>query len=518
MGEREKVKLAKSIIPYWRGKSVPPPIIRILKNAVNSRKDALASARDIAKEVGFNSLRMEGWIVKCPYCGHRFEVVDNKVIRCPRCNNVIKKVNFEVWNSLLEKYVNYEVTEAELNDSPVIPTDDQFELMKEPDIAFFSKTNFKVSKYGFDKIFKFFSPTQIRIITTLISKIRETKGDVRVLLSLALLDYLSYNSMFTDVGKKIRSMFHYLQPKVSWKWVILPPSYFIDSLNAVLRAEDGVYVPSLNLALQEEIYNFYLQFLKSSLSDFSEGVLTPNLYPEYFFECLDEKCNAFVEIGRHKISLEDLTGGKTSFMLKTISEDDINTLLNSEYRVLSIKYERDAFRIQVDKNRSEKIALLLDIHARLRDNKIEGKDVEALANALEVVLREFTSYKKIVGMKGVTDVFNEVANVLCNSINCNVSDKMAKYYIIGKYYGKSKRFFRMLYMISNGTKVKFNENSNNVLGLLAKVRRDPTIVMKIPPAKVHELIQIIRILSNTDSTYKELLSKVKEEIEINSKI
>jgi len=520
MEEKKEVKLAKSIIPYWRGQSVSPRIIRIIKsNITNNGKDAIAFAEDIVKEIGFNKLIIGKWNIRCPYCGYRFEVQDNKVIRCPNCNNVIKKVNFENWNNLIEKYVNFEITSKELNESAVIPSDTNFELLKNVDNAFLAKTYFRVGIYGFNRIFKFFSPIQIHVISTLISKMRETEDSIRPILSLALLDYLSYNSMFARLnGNNIKSMFYALQPKISWKWVILPSAYFIKSINAVLKQNKEIYVPSLNYDLQEEIYNFYVQFLKSTLSNLLDGILTPHLYFEYFFDCLDAECKSFVEKSRQKISLDDLLEGKSIFLLKIIREDDIISLLHSGYRIISVKYENKGFRIHIDKNREETVTTIAEIHAKLKDKKIEGEDVEALANAFEVILREFTNYKKIIGVKGLDDVFNEVINVLCNSINCNISDRMAKYYIIGKYYGRSKKFFRMLYMITRGTKIKFNENNNTLLGLLAKVRRDPTVIRKIPANKAYELIQILRILSNKDTNdaYKEILSEVKEEIEFNS--
>ena len=216
-----------------------------------------------------------------------------------------------------------------------------------------------------------------------------------------------------------------------------------------------------------------------------------------------------------RLSFEDIIGNKKTFLLKIIKEDDIRALLKSKYRVLSVKYERKGFRISLDEGKTGNITLN-ELHGILKEKKIRHvSDIEAITEALEAVLKEFSKYERIIGVNNdiTKEVFKEVVNVLCNSINCNISDKMAKYYIIGKFYGRSKLFFRMLYMISDKKKIKFTERSNNVLGLLTRVKKDPNLIKTLPASKTLELIQLIKILSNLNveenNIYKDILTKLE---------
>uniref|UniRef100_UPI0018ED0E4E hypothetical protein n=1 Tax=Saccharolobus islandicus TaxID=43080 RepID=UPI0018ED0E4E len=481
-----------------------------------NHKDVLACVRNISKEVRvLDEIKMGKWKIRCPNCDTVFEVNENKVIRCLHCNTVIKKINFKEWNSLLEQYLNFEISKKELLNSSVIPTDESFELILEEDIPR-ETVNFRVSVYGFNTVYKFFSPLQLYVINKLIYKIRETDKSIRPILSLALLDYISYNSMFTVINKKgIKSMFYKVQPRISWKWAILPSEYFVKSAMAVLNAKEGVYVASLDYDLQTEIYNFYLSFLKRTLSNLVNGLLTPYLYAEHFFNCLDNACNSFIEKSMERLSFEDITSNKKTFLLKIIREEDIRALLKSKYKVLAIRYEGKGFRISLDEGKTGTITLN-ELHSILKEKRIGNlRDIEAITEALEVVMKEFSKYERIIGVNGdiTKEVFKEVVNVLCNSINCNISDKIAKYYIIGKFYGRSKLFFRTLYMISGKKKIKFTERSNNVLGLLTRVKKNPDLIKTLPASKSLELTQLIKILSNLNieenNIYKNILTKLE---------
>ena len=512
----KEVRLLNAILPYWRGPSIPPKIIHKILNSHYISKDVITCARNISKEVRvFDEIKIGKWKIRCPNCDTIFEVNENKVIRCPNCNSVVKKINFKEWNSLLEQYLNFEISKKELLNSSVTPTDESFELILEEDIPR-ETVNFRVSVYGFNTVYKFFSPLQLYVINKLIYKIRETDKSIRPILSLALLDYISYNSMFTVVNNKgIKSMFYKVQPRISWKWAILPSKYFVKSAIAVLNAKEGIYAASLDYELQTEVYNFYLSFLKRTLSNSVNGLLTPYLYAEYFFNCLDDTCNSFIEKSMERLSFEDIIGNKKTFLLKIIKEDDIRALLKSKYKVLSVNYERKGFRISLDESKTGTITLN-ELHGILKEKKIRHvSDIEAITEALGVVLKEFSKYERIIGVNNdiTKEVFKEVVNVLCNSINCNINDKMAKYYIIGKFYGRSKLFFRMLYMISDKKKIKFTERSNNVLGLLTRVKKDPNLIKTLSASKTLELIQLIKILSNLNveenNIYKDILTKLE---------
>ncbi|QGR16502.1 hypothetical protein D1869_04285 [Sulfurisphaera ohwakuensis] len=517
MQNREKeVRLLNAILPYWRGPSIQPKIIYKILNSRYIPKDVITCARNISKEVRvLDEIKIGKWKIRCPYCETIFEVNENKVIKCPNCNSIIKKINFKEFSSLLEQYLNFEISKKDLLTSPVIPIDDSFELILEEDIPR-ETVNFRVSIYGFNTVYKFFSPLQLYTINKLTHKIRETDKSVRPILSLALLDYISYNSMFTVVNKKgIKSMFYKVQPRISWKWAILPSKYFVKSVMAVINAKEGIYVASLDYDLQTEIYNFYLSFLKRTLSNSVNGLLTPYLYAEHFFNCLDDACNSFVEKSKERLSFEDIIGNKKTFLLKIIKEEDIRALLKSKYKVLSVSYERKGFRISLGEGKSGTITLN-ELHSILKEKRIENvSDIEAIAKALEVVLKEFSKYERIIGVNSdiTKEVFKEVVNILCNSINCNINDKMAKYYIIGKFYGRSKLFFRILYMISDKKKIKFTERSNNVLGLLTRVKKDPNLIKTLPASKTLELLQLIKILSNLNieekEIYKDILTKLE---------
>jgi len=516
---KKGVKELNSIIPYWRGPSISPGLIKRLLQSPVEVKDVLTCARNISEEIRvIDDVKIGKWKIRCPYCETSFEVDDNKIIRCPNCNNAIKKVNFEQWNSLLEQFMNFEISTNELNRSPVFPTDNNFELIVE-DIENIptEPINFRVSFYGFNRVYKFFSPLQLYTMSRLISKIRETDKGIRTILSISLLDYISYNSMFTLINDKgIKSMFYTIQPKISWKWPILPGKYFVNSTIAVLKVKEGIYIPTLNYGIQNEIYNFYLSILKITLSNLSNGVLVPYLYSEYFFNCLDDKCNSYVEKGKQKLTLEDILDNKTTFLMKIIKEDDIIFLLNSRYRVLSIQYEKEGFKISLDKNRNGTITIAA-IHNLLKEKRVNNmQDIKALTSALEIVLKEFTKYEKIIGIRGIDEVFNEVTNVLCNSIGCKIADDMTRYYILGKFYGRSRLFFRMLFMLTSKRKIKFSEQDDNILGLLLRVKKDPSIVRTLPPSKIFELMQTIRILSNLEikdrDIYKDILTKIDNEI------
>lgn len=210
------MRLLNAILPYWRGPSIPPKIIYKILNSRYIPKDVITCARNISKEVRvLDEIKIGKWKIRCHYCGTIFEVNENKVIKCPNCNNIVKKINFKEFNSLLEQYLNFEISRKEMLNSSVIPTDESFELILEEDIPR-ETVNFRVSVYGFNTVYKFFSPLQLYAINKLIYKIRETDKSVRPILSLALLDYISYNSMFTVINKKgIKSMFYKVQPRIS---------------------------------------------------------------------------------------------------------------------------------------------------------------------------------------------------------------------------------------------------------------------------------------------------------------
>jgi len=187
--------------------------------------------------------RLGRWLVTCPYCGERFPYNKVSVLRCPKCNNVVEKVDFKEWNKRLDSFLNGEISEEELYSSQVVPETEGYRELRDnfldPDIPK-EPVKLPIASHGFDRIYKLYSPRQLLNAVKMIKEIRKS-DDVNMvsLCTLSLLDYVTYNSLFSQVkDDKVYSIFTYKS---------IPDSWFETSV-------EGCYVVSKPV-LKEELSN-----------------------------------------------------------------------------------------------------------------------------------------------------------------------------------------------------------------------------------------------------------------------
>ncbi|QGA69065.1 hypothetical protein [Sulfolobus sp. E11-6] len=470
MEEKRRVKFIGDIV-YWskkkKGKCCYDPFSFTSETYCDFNDPSplftkILSAKWELKKYKTHSLnfRENTIILTCPYCGERFEVIENRVLRCPKCGNVIRKVNFEKWNENLEKFVMGEISYDELMASPV--TIKYFNHVLDPPLTLLNKVSFRVAKYGFDKIFKFFTPYQLRTILNVISEIRKEKDEVRIPLSLALIDFISFNNIFAKLrDNKVYHIFAFGEPKVVWKWVELDKDYFYYFANKLkkrieCKEKDKMvsYPLTLDLELYEKIVNFYFPFLKLTLSDGDLLLITPRLFKEEFFECLDNECNSYAERKEYKVE-KDLTKIISPGEIYVKNFKEIEKLI-PYFHIKEVRKVNGHYLVSIGIR--EKVNKVLN---ELKcDEKVEGDDVDFLLRAFSACANNLTRYE-IVGVKDlVKTVYSQTFRLIERITGTYViPDKAAKVYIMGKKYGKSKEFFRILYRISGGIIVKFNEKS-----------------------------------------------------------
>ena len=344
------------------------------------------------------------WKVKCPYCGEEFPFEDKRVLRCPKCNNVIKKVDFETWNKKLDQYLEGEIGIKELFDSPVTPTSQGYEKLREvfldPDIP------------KAEKIYRLYSPNQLFTIVEIIEEIRRAEERLIPLYSLALLDFVTYNSMFSRLKS---GKIYPLSSKVSERWAELPKEYYCISLKRVLekvkerRPSEAKVVASHPYTLDlEELYNaelFLFEWVKRPLSYSNGYSLTPRLFKEYIFNCLDEKCESFYEkdfeFNPPRFELD-----KVIFYLDSLDYGSLRYLLSlKDYRVSKIERE-GVFRIELERGRKGVIHIG-EVQAKIRREKTGD-----YLNDLSLALRELTSYERVLGVRE-----EELLKVMFNTIS-----------------------------------------------------------------------------------------------------
>lgn len=414
------------------------------------------------------SFKLNSFLITCPYCGERFEVEDSRVIRCPKCGNVIKKVDFKSWNNNLDLFLKGEITLKQLLDSPVVMKDFSQEIQQyylTPDFPD-EELNFRVSKYGFDKVYKYFSPNQLLTIIKLTESIRRSKLEERITLSLALIDFLTFNTIFSKFqGNSVLGIFNEGEPKVVWKWAELDADAIYYFVRKIRKREECnsdrlvSYPFTLDLDLYEKMVNFYFPFLKRALSDVDSFYLIPNLFKEEFFECLDSDCNSYVEKKSYQVEkdIEKIINTPGILYLRTFEDVEIAV---AHFHVKRVSKVGSFYATEIEARDNNKFLIPTQI---ICESEIKGDDVSFLLNALSSCADRFTS-ARIIGIKDEKELLRKIYNETFKLIDkyvgtISLSNKVEKVYVIGRKYGKSKEFFKLLYRITGGVIVKYDNKS-----------------------------------------------------------
>ncbi|QIW23760.1 hypothetical protein EWF20_06040 [Sulfolobus sp. S-194] len=378
----------------------PNPLFRILLKSIYKSREKLSIECDIKRNK--DKLKVNYWKIKCPYCGEEFPYSKKKPLRCPKCNNVIEKVDFRTWNSNLEKFLYGEISIKELFDSPITPTSENYEKLRDvfldPDIPK-AKINFK---NGFDAIYKLFSPNQLLVISDIIKQIREKREEEIPIYSLALVDFVTYNSMFSISSRdKIFSIFSSKELKTE-EWVELTQSYFCISLKKVLkgikekRNGSPKIIASHPFTLDIEVlYNielFFYEWVKRPLSYSNGYTLIPRLFKDYIYSCIDKECESFYEKDFEFSS----NIGNLDKAIFYLDELDFNSLVYivslKDFYISKIEIERNLFKIELIKGRKG-VRPFWEIYT-----KIKKENNGIYLNVLSLTLREFTKYERILGI------------------------------------------------------------------------------------------------------------------------
>ncbi len=459
--------------------------------------------KGIKKEVNLKAFskkeaKVNYWLVVCPYCGEVFKFQP----RCPRCNNLVR-VDFKEWNRKLDSYLSGEISKDELLQVNVRPFNlDGLEELREKwideDIPKEELQFTYLVRKGFDKIYKLYSPNQMLVILNIIKKIRKMEN--RETLTLALLDFVSYNSMFSwfkEENDTVYSIFHMGEPRINWKWLELSEYYIRYSIRKVIREEKKecknymvTHPFTLDMKLYKNVLSFYYAWAKRPLSENADITLQPGLLKEHFFVTVGD---GFYH--KEMDFVEDVKLKEGYVYLDKLDEKSLLYLMNS--RIEEISRVGGLYRIKIS---GEKKGRTIVNELLALNDKVTGNDVEVLLMALTVTLNKFTSYEKILGAENNREllkkyVFPLTLRILSSSLGLTISDKKATVYLIGKVFGKSKEFFRLLYMMS-GTKVKFTPGDNSVLGIAKKIIEDPEYVNKVPFDKMREAIKVAEFLKN----------------------
>ena len=380
--------------------SDPSPLFRDLLKAVYK------NVSEVEVECPFKGRnsppKVNYWKVRCPYCGEEFPYERKKPLRCPKCNNVIERVDFRAWNENLEKYMSGEISSRELLSSPVVPTSEGYEKLREsfldPDIPK-AKVDFGE---GFDALYKLFSPNQVFTILEVIKEIRKRGEEEVPLYTLALLDFVSYNSMFSNFREgKVFSMFYSRLPATE-RWVELGPEYFCESLERVTREVKSrnpgppvtiaSYPFTLNLKVLYKAEYFLYEWAKRALSLSDGRILLPRLFREHMFSCIDKECESFYEKD-FEFSV-DLGGfDRATFYLDFLDYGSLLFLLSlKDFRVVGVEVISDVFRVELAKGK-EGARPYWEIYADVKRESPKG-----YFSALSRALIEFTKYERVLGV------------------------------------------------------------------------------------------------------------------------
>lgn len=405
----------------------PNPLFHILLKEIYRNKENLSV--ECNSKTNKDKLKVNFWKIKCPRCGEEFPYKRKKPLRCPKCNNIIDNVDFKTWNNNLEKFLYGEISIKELFDSPVTPTSECYEKLRDvfldPDIPK-TKINFK---NGFDSIYKLFSPNQLLVISDIIKQIRERKEEEIPIYSLALLDFVTYNSMFSRFNEGIIfSLFSSKEPTTE-EWVELTQSYFCISLKRVLKSikekrnESPKIIASHPFTLDTKVlYNielFFYEWVKRPLSYSNGYTLIPRLFKDYIFSCIDKECESFYEKD-FEFSSNIGNLDKAIFYLDELDFNSLVYLISlKDFHISKIETEKNLFKIELIKGRKG-IKPLWEIYT-----KIKKENDGIYLNILSLTLREFTKYEKILGISNdPPTILNYAFKILSEIINGGKSTKV----------------------------------------------------------------------------------------------
>ena len=380
--------------------SDPSPLFRDLLKAVYKNAEKVEAECPFKGKNGL--VKINYWKVRCPYCGEEFPYERKKPLRCPKCNNVIEKVDFRAWNESLEKFMNGEISSRELLDSPVVPTSEGYESLREsfldPDIP---KTGIDFGD-GFDAVYKLFSPHQVFAILEVIKEIRKRDEEEVPLYALALLDFVSYNSMFSNFKDgEVFSMFYSRSPATE-RWAELGPEYFCESLERVARKMNernaapptavASYPFTLNLKVLYRTERFLYEWAKRALSLSDGRILLPRLFREHLFSCIDKECESFYEKDfEFFVSLGDFN--RATFYLDFLDYGSLLFLVSlKDFRVVEVEAIGDVFRVELARGKSGSKPYW-EIYSDVRKETPKG-----YFSALSKALTEFTRYEKVLGV------------------------------------------------------------------------------------------------------------------------
>ncbi|QXJ34998.1 SIR2 family protein [Saccharolobus shibatae] len=399
----------------------PNPLFHnLLKEIYKQNLDMENLLADCSAKGTEDKLRVNFWNVKCPYCGEEFPYENKRLLRCPRCNNVVKKIDFRSWNENLETFLNGEISLKELYDCQVTPTSQNYEKLRDifldPDIPK-TKIGFKIKSKGFNTIYKLFSPNQLLIISDIIKRIRKEREESIPIYSLALLDFITYNSMFSKFKSgKIYSMFRSKELRLG-KWIELTQNYFCISLKKVItklrekRYASSKFIASHPFTLDmEALYNielFFYEWVKRPLS-YSDGyTLIPRLFKKYIFSCMDESCGSFYE-KEFEFSNVEFNVDKAVFYLDRLDYCSLLYLVSlKDFFISRIEKERNVFEIELLRGRKGVIPIW-EIYA-----KVKKEHESDYLKVLSMTFREFTRYERILGIENDSKtILNHVFTIL----------------------------------------------------------------------------------------------------------
>jgi len=409
---KNKVTMVRGVDPFSFSSEVqgiisdPSPFFtKLLINASRAKEIRNVKENPVVTRLG-------RWLVTCPYCGERFPYNKVSVLRCPKCNNVIEKVNFKEWNKRLDSFLNGEISEEELYSSQVVPETEGYRELRDnfldPDIPK-EPVKLPIASYGFDRIYKLYSPRQLLNAVKIIKEIRKS-DDVNMvsLCTLSLLDYVTYNSLFSQVkDDKVYSIFTYKSIPDSWVETSVEGCYVVSK--PVLKEElSNVIVThpyTLSMSHYSALEEFYYHWAKRAVS-YSDGYsLIPRFYKDLIYDCHDEQCTSFTEkpFTFNPPSYEGVNDA--IFFLDKLDYDSLIYILSlKDFRVMSVERDSSLFKIHLRRGKQFGIGEVHEIHSRTVK---ENERTKRFIKALSISLNAYTSYEKIIGVKDLNELLRK---------------------------------------------------------------------------------------------------------------
>lgn len=228
------------------------------------------------------------------------------------------------------------------------------------------------------------------------------------LCTLSLLDYVTYNSLLSQVKEdKVYPIFTYKSVSDTWVETTVEGCYVVSK--PVLKEELSNVVITHPYTLSMDYYSgveeFYYHWAKRAVS-YSDGYsLIPKFFKDLVYECYDDQCTSFTEkpFIFNPPSYEGVND--VIFFLDKLDYDSLIYILSlKDFRVIGIERDSGLFKIHLKRGRQFGVGEVHEIHSRTVK---ENERTKRFLTALSISLNAYSSYEKIIGVKDLNELLKK---------------------------------------------------------------------------------------------------------------